>query len=218
MFIFSMRPLKRSFYLQSDVALLAQMLVGKYLVSRLGGCETILRITETEAYAGECDKASHAYGGRRTARTEVMYGRGGMAYVYLCYGMHHLLNVVTNREGIPHAVLIRAGMPVKGEAVIMQRMKRNKPDYRMTSGPGNVAKAMGVSTTHSGMDITGGELFIAEAPASDPRIVLMASPRIGVEYAGAAAHWYYRFFEKDALCVTPHPLNKTATRLYSFDE
>lgn len=213
-----MRPLKRSFYLQSDVALLAQMLVGKYLVSRLGGNEIILRITETEAYAGECDKASHAYGGRRTARTEVMYGKGGMAYVYLCYGMHHLLNVVTNREGIPHAVLIRAGVPVKGEAMIMQRMKRNKPDYKMTSGPGNVAKAMGVDTTHSGLDLTGGELFIAEAPNSTPPINLMASPRIGVDYAGAAARWYYRFFEKDARCITAHPINKNAIRLYSFDE
>jgi len=213
-----MRPLKRSFYLQSDVALLAQMLVGKYLVSRLGGHETILRITETEAYAGEYDKASHAYSGRRTARTEVMYGKGGMAYVYLCYGMHHLLNVVTNREGIPHAVLIRAGTPVKGESVIMQRMKRSKPDDKMTSGPGNVARAMGVHTIHSGLDITGEELFIAEAPASDPSIILMASPRIGVDYAGAAAHWYYRFFQKDARCITPHPVNKTAIQLYSFDE
>ena len=215
-FYFFMLPLKRAFYLDADVAELAKMMVGKYLVSRLGGNETILRITETEAYAGEVDKASHAFAGKRTARTEVMFGQGGTAYVYLCYGMHHLLNVVTNRAGIPHAVLIRAGMPVKGEEVMMQRMNRSKADKKMTIGPGNVAKAMGVQKIHSGFDLTGDDLFLSASTGSLSKTTLMVSPRIGVDYAGAAARWYYRFFEKDSPYVTPHALNKVAIQLYSI--
>lgn len=211
-----MRRLKPPFYLHDDVALLAKKLIGTYLVSKLEGVETIVRITETEAYAGEYDRASHAFGGKRTARTEVMYARGGKAYVYLCYGMHHLLNVVTNIEGIPHAVLIRAGMPVKGVEMMMERMGRTKPDIRMTAGPGNLAKALGVNKAHTGLDLTGNKLYIAEI-AGEAAPLLMASPRIGVGYAGNAAGWYYRFFEEGQSYVTSHPLNKMAIALHAVD-
>lgn len=211
-----MRRLTTAFYLHDDVALLAKKLIGTYLVSRLGGVETIVRITETEAYAGEYDRASHAFGRKRTARTEVMYAAGGKAYVYLCYGMHHLLNVVTNIEGIPHAVLIRAGMPVKGIEIMMNRMGRSKPDVRMTTGPGNLAKALGVNKAHTGLNLTGNKLYIAEIAGETPPL-LMVSPRIGVDYAGDAAGWYYRFFEQGQRYVTPHPLNKIAIALYADD-
>src|SRR5437868_461481 len=106
--------LKRDFYLRSDVVQIAKDLLGKYLFTNFNGKLTGGIITETEAYAGEIDRASHAYGGRRTKRTEIMFAQGGTAYVYLCYGIHHLFNVVTNNKNIPHAILIRAVKPIEG--------------------------------------------------------------------------------------------------------
>src|SRR5688572_7863163 len=100
--------LKRDFYTREDVVLVAKELLGKVLCTKWNGKTTSGIITETEAYEGITDRASHAYRGRRTERTEIMYSEGGTAYVYLCYGMHHLFNVVTNKKDIPHAVLIRA--------------------------------------------------------------------------------------------------------------
>ena len=108
--------LPTSFYIRTDVVQISKELLGKALCTKIDGRITKVTITETEAYAGEIDKASHAYGGRRTRRTEPLYGTGGRAYVYLCYGIHHLFNVVSNVEGVPHAILIRAGRPLLGEA------------------------------------------------------------------------------------------------------
>ena len=118
--------LSPDFYLREDVVQISQDLLGKYLFTQIGGKTTAGIITETEAYAGITDKASHAYGGKRTARTETMYARGGTAYVYLCYGIHHLFNVVTNMPGIPHAVLIRAVIPAEGIETILRRRNKEK--------------------------------------------------------------------------------------------
>ena len=110
-----------NFYRRDDVVQISRELLGKVLCTDLDGELAKATITETEAYAGETDKASHAYGGRRTKRTEPIYAQGGVAYVYLCYGIHHLFNVVTNVAGIPHAILIRAGTALEGQEVILSR-------------------------------------------------------------------------------------------------
>src|ERR1700739_2187259 len=128
-----MPTLKRSFYLQEDVVLVAKDLLGKGLCTHINGKFTSGIITETEAYAGVFDKASHAFGGKRTPRNENMYARGGTLYVYLCYGIHHLFNVVTNNEDIPHAVLIRAIKPLEGIETILKRRKQ-KTLAKNTSG------------------------------------------------------------------------------------
>ena len=144
-----MRKLSIDFYQRANVLQIAKELLGKILVTSWNGpdgyrAETSGRIVEVEAYNGVIDKASHASGGRRTKRNEVMYGDGGVAYVYLCYGIHHLFNVVTNRQETPHAVLIRALEPIKGIDVMLERTGKKKLDNTLTKGPGNVSKALGI--------------------------------------------------------------------------
>jgi DNA-3-methyladenine glycosylase len=192
-----MEKLPDSFYRRKDVLVIARQLLGKLLVTRFDGQETIGRIVETEAYNGEMDKASHAYGGRRTNRTEVMYSKGGIAYVYLCYGIHHLFNVVTNLENVPHAILIRAIEPVKGIDTILHRMKKEKLDYTVGRGPGNVSKALGIQTLHTGLVLSGGKIFIADDGKKYKRSDIIASARIGVDYAAEDALLPYRYFVKD---------------------
>lgn len=189
-----MQKLSLSFYKRADVQLIARELLGKLLVSRFNNIYTVGRIIETEAYAGETDRASHAYAGRRTARTEVMYGSPGKAYVYLCYGIHHLFNVVTNMEGIPHAVLVRAIEPVEGIPVMLNRTGKSHAGQGPGRGPGNCSKALGITTLHSGVDLTGDTLFIARDKISDQPLDIGASPRIGVDYAGEDALLPWRFF------------------------
>lgn len=182
-----------SFYRRTDVVQLAQELLGKVLVSHIGGhcCKGI--IIETEAYAGETDRASHAYGGRRTARTEVMYAAGGVAYVYLIYGIHSLFNVVTNEAGVPHAVLIRALTPLEGIDVMEQRRGKRMHPKGFTAGPGTLSQAMGFHHTQSGIRLLGREIYIEDTGLSIADKIITASPRIGVAYAGADALLPYRF-------------------------
>jgi DNA-3-methyladenine glycosylase len=191
-----MQKLPLLFYEQKDVYAVAQALLGKLLVTRWGAQPTIARIVETEAYAGVSDRASHAWGGRRTARTEIMYAHGGRSYVYLCYGIHHLFNVVSNVADVPHAVLIRAAGPVQGIDIMLQRTGKNKADYTLTRGPGNLAKAMGISIAHTGLSLLGDEIYIADDGYVIDDALLGISPRIGVEYAGEDAALPYRFFVK----------------------
>lgn len=185
--------LPESFYLQQYVCKVARELIGKLLVTRFDGKLTAGRIVETEAYNGVVDKASHAWNGRRTARTEIMYARGGVAYVYLCYGIHHLFNVVTNKEDIPHAVLIRALEPVAGVQTMLKRMGKTTHDTSLTRGPGNVSKAMGIHTGFTGVGLLGKELYIAEDGFKLQASQCLATPRIGVDYAGEDAALPYRF-------------------------
>ncbi len=160
------------------------------------GVITSGRIVEVEAYNGVIDKASHAFAGRRTARNEIMFSNGGVAYVYLCYGIHHLFNVVTNVKETPHAILIRALEPVKGIDKMLQRVGKKKPDNALTRGPGNLSKALGLFTKHSGFSLRSKELFIADDGFVLGKKDIAASPRIGVEYAGKDALLPYRFFVK----------------------
>ena len=190
------KKIEASFYLRTNVLDIAAALPGKLLVTRFAGKETIGRIVEVEAYNGIVDKASHAFGDRRTRRTETMYAAGGIAYVYLCYGIHHLFNLVTNVQGIPHAILIRGIEPVKGMKTILKRRNKEKPDYSLGRGPGNVSKSLGISTKHNGCSLLNNNIFIAADGYRIPPDALGTSARIGVDYAGADALLPYRFYIK----------------------
>ena len=184
---------------------ISRELLGKILVTKWNGIETSGRIVECEAYAGVMDKASHASGGRRTNRNEIMYGPGGFSYVYLCYGIHHLFNVVTNQAGIPHAVLIRGVEPVKGIVHMLERTGKENADHSLSRGPGNVAKALGIKTTHSGMSLRSPELYLGDDGFRFPDELITTSPRIGVEYAGNDAKLPYRFYIRGNPYVSGRP-------------
>ncbi|MGK2864970.1 MAG: DNA-3-methyladenine glycosylase [Chitinophagaceae bacterium] len=190
------KKLPLSFYQRDNVLQIAKELMGKLLVTQKDDKEVSGRIVECEAYNGVPDKASHAFGGRRTKRNEVMYGDGGKAYVYLCYGIHHLFNVVTHAEGIPHAILIRSLEPVKGIATMLRRTGKLQMDNSLTRGPGNVSKALGIHTSDSGTLLTGKSIFLADDGFSYTRKEIFSSPRIGVDYAGNDALLPYRFYIK----------------------
>lgn len=192
-----MIKLPLSFYQRSDVLQIARELLGKIIVTRWKGITSSARIVECEAYNGIIDKASHAAGGRRTARTEIMYKEGGRAYVYLCYGIHQMFNVVTNDKDIPHAILIRGAEPIEGINEMLKRTGKKKADHTLTRGPGNVAKALGISTIHTGYSLRSKELFLADDGFSYSKKEIAASPRIGVAYAGDDALLPYRFFVKN---------------------
>lgn len=187
------KKLDYAFYRRADVLAIARDLIGKLLVTRVDQVLTSGRIVETEAYAGPSDKASHAYGNRKSTRTGVMYREGGCAYVYLCYGLHHLFNVVTNREGIPHAVLIRALEPVSGLDKMAERTGKKSGDISLTRGPGNLSRALGLRHGMSGTDLCGQDIFIADDGTAVPPGSILATPRIGVGYAAEDAALPYRF-------------------------
>jgi DNA-3-methyladenine glycosylase len=200
-----MKKLPVSFYQRSNVLQIAKELLGKLLVTKFDGILTAGRIVELEAYNGIPDRASHAYGGRRTKRNEIMYADGGVSYIYLCYGIHHLFNVVTHGKDTPHAILIRALEPVKGIEEMLWRTGKKKLDHTLTRGPGNLSKAMGLFTSHSGCSLRGKELFIAtDGFVVDPGTIA-ASPRIGVDYAGQDALLPYRFYIKGNPFVSGKP-------------
>jgi len=191
------KKLTKQFYLQDDVIALAEKLLGKIIITSFNGIITSARIVETEAYNGVVDKASHAYGGRRTNRTAIMYANGGIAYVYLCYGMHHLFNVVSNKINIPHAVLIRAAEPLQGIEHMLQRTGKKKADYSLTKGPGNVSKALGIAVKHTGTSLLNGEISIVDDGFVLNKDSIITTARIGVDYAGADALLPYRYFIKN---------------------
>lgn len=200
-----MRKLGKDFYQRENVLSIAKELLGKLLVTKRAGVTTAGRIVEVEAYNGVIDKASHAFGGRRTIRNEVMYAEGGVAYVYLCYGIHHLFNVVTHSKETPHAILIRALEPVKGIDEMLRRTGKKKLDHTLTRGPGNLSKAMGIAVLHSGCSLQSKELFLADDGFEYGKNEIAASPRIGVDYAGKDALLHYRFYIKGNPFVSGKP-------------
>lgn len=201
----NMKKLQLEFYRRENVLEVAEDLMGKLLITHKDGIRTSGRIVECEAYAGAPDKASHAFGGRRTNRNDVMYADGGLAYVYLCYGIHHLFNVVTHFKETPHAVLIRSLEPITGITDMLLRTGKAKPDNTLTRGPGNVSKALGIHTTDSGTALTGKTIFLADDGFRFDRREIFKSPRIGVDYAGADALLPYRFYIKGNLFVSGKP-------------
>ncbi|WP_330746434.1 DNA-3-methyladenine glycosylase [Chryseobacterium sp. CP-77] len=185
-----------SYYSNQDVLFLARDLLGKVLFTELNGERTAGIIVETEAYFGVKDKASHAYGGRRTDRTETLYSHGGVSYVYLCYGIHHLFNVVTSVEDEPHAVLVRAIEPLIGKEIM--ELRRNMPASKpaISAGPGSAAKALGIDRSLNRKDLSGHEIWIEDHGISYPPAEIIAGPRIGVAYAQEDALLPWRFFVK----------------------
>jgi DNA-3-methyladenine glycosylase len=188
--------LPSSYYLNQDVIFLANNLLGKVLFTQIEGQITAGVIVETEAYFGEIDKASHAYGGRRTNRTEIMYSEGGVSYVYLCYGIHHLFNIVTSVKNEPHAVLIRAIEPLIG--IEIMELRRNMPITKsaISSGPGSAAKALGIDKTFNQKDLGGEEIWVEDHGIRYAENDIAAAPRVGVAYAQEDAFLPWRFFVK----------------------
>src|SRR5205814_1066377 len=171
-------------------------LLGKYLFTKFDGKLTGGIITETEAYAGEIDRASHAHAGRRTARTEIMYMHGGIAYVYLCYGIHSLFNVVTNKKDIPHAILIRAIKPTHGVDTMLKRRKMKEVKRNLAAGPGTVSEALGIHYSDTGTSLSGNKIWIEDKGFSVDKSKIISGKRVGVEYAGKDAELHYRFILK----------------------
>ncbi len=191
-----MPKLPYSFYQHAIVTEMALQLIGKQLFTLIDGELTGGTIVETEAYNGVLDKASHAYGGRLTKRTEPMYAAGGLSYVYLCYGIHHLFNVVTGNEGNPQAVLIRGLVPTHGLEIMLQRRNMTALKPNLTAGPGALAKALGIDRSLNAKDLSGGEIWIEDNGIGFPEEQLVAAPRIGVAYAGDHALLPWRYYVK----------------------
>ena len=188
-----LRPLPASFY-RRPAETVARDLLGRYLIHEVDGERLTLRLVETEAYLGASDRASHAWGDRRTPRNESLYLVGGHAYVYLIYGLHYCLNAVTGDAGVGSAVLLRAGEPVEGE----ERMRENRGWPRvpkpgdLAGGPGKICQALAIGRDLDGVLLTGPPLYISRGEPV-PEEDLVASSRIGVDYAGDAALWPLRF-------------------------
>ncbi len=187
--------LKKKFYLSDDVVATARTLLGKHLCTNFDGKGlTSGIITETEAYAGIIDKASHAYGGRRSERTEIMYWEGGVAYVYLCYGVHSLFNIVTSKKNNPHAILIRAIKPMSGIGLMLERTGKKALNEKSGIGPGKVTKLLGIHYSHTGTSLLGNEIWLEDKGMKISSESIIACPRVGVDYAGEDARLPYRFF------------------------
>ncbi|MFA0963889.1 DNA-3-methyladenine glycosylase [Roseivirga sp. BDSF3-8] len=183
-----------SFYTRDDVISISRELLGKYLVTQIDGVRTSGMIVETEAYNGATDKACHAHLNRRTNRTEIMFHEGGVAYVYLCYGIHHLFNIITNVKDRPDAVLIRAVQPEEGLEEMLLRRGMSTLKSNLTAGPGSMSKALGITTSHYGQHLTEkGPIWVEDKGVSVPDSKIIASPRVGIDYAEEDALLPWRF-------------------------
>ena len=193
--------LNEDFYQGTDVVKIARELLGKVLFTRIDGVITGGTIVETEAYSW-IERGCHAYGARKTARNEIMFRKGGFAYVYLCYGIHYLFNVVTNREDTPEAVLVRALEPLAGVDHMMERRVFPKPDFHLTSGPGKLTKALGIGRSFNGKYLLDDEIWIEDSGMKLAKNKIVASERIGIDYAGEDARLPWRFTIKGSAWVS----------------
>jgi DNA-3-methyladenine glycosylase len=193
-------PLDRSFYAR-PVLTVARECIGKILVRKLGNRWLAGRIVETEAYRGPQDRAAHSFGGRRTLRTEVMFGPPGHVYMFLIYGMHWNFNIVTGREGDPHAVLVRAVEPLLGMDLMAKNRGLLDQSPALTNGPGKLCQALGLDRAHYGADLCRAALFLADAPPAP----VARSVRIGIEYAGIWATKPWRFYDPTSHYVSKLP-------------
>ena len=182
-----------------DVVSIGKRLLGAQLITSFDGIYTSGIIVETEAYKAPEDKGSHAFANRRTKRTETLFKPGGIAYVYLCYGIHHLFNVVTAKEGIAHAVLIRAVEPKEGIRQMQLRRKQKHVAYTLTNGPGKLTQALGIQTEHDTINLSEPESSIRVIPSPTPLDgkEIICSPRVGIAYPKECAHWPWRFRIRD---------------------
>jgi len=191
-----LNKLPREFYTRSNVVTVARDLLGKLLVvPAKNGRRISGRIVEVEAYRGPQDRAAHSYGGRRTKRTETMYGIGGTAYVFFVYGMYNQFNVVTNVADIPHAVLVRAVEPVEG-IELMRKRRPGKSDHNLTNGPGKLCIALGIDRQLDAADLQGNQVWLEDAKKI-PRSRILSGPRIGIDYAEEWINKPWRFWIRD---------------------
>ena len=194
-----MTKLSQSFYTRPDVVQISKELLGKYLFTRMDGVLTGGKIVETEAYSGENDLACHSHSGRRTARTEIMFHTGGVAYTYLIYGIYTLFNIITNQAGRADAVLIRAIEPTEGIPEMLLRRGHTKVTRRLTAGPGLLTLVLGINTKHYGTDLTGDVIWLEDQNEIVSEDQIIASPRVGVGYAGTDALLPWRFRLKNSI-------------------
>lgn len=185
-----------SYYLKDNVVEISRDLLGKYLFTCIDNLITGGYIVETEAYNGVIDKASHAFGNRLSPRTKTMYMQGGVAYVYLCYGIHEMFNIVTSGEGQPHAILVRAIQPTDGLDIMLARRNMSTIKPNITAGPGSVAKALGISRNINAFSLQSDTIWIEDRGLTFPDESIAAVPRIGVSYAAEDALLPYRFYVK----------------------
>lgn len=193
-----MAKLPLSFYIRPEVVQISRELLGKYLFTNIGGVLTGGMIVETEAYAGSGDRACHAHLNRRTKRTEIMYHEGGVAYVYLVYGLHALFNIITNKEGKADAVLIRAIEPTAGKEEMLRRRRLSTITPQLTAGPGVMAQALGIHPGHYGSDLAGDSIWVEDQGVRVPEADIIAGPRVGINYAGEDALLPWRFRIKES--------------------
>lgn len=183
----------RNFYERDDVVQISKDIIGKVLCTKFNGVLTTGMITETEAYNGRNDRACHAYPNVRTKRTETIYGPPGYAYVYLCYGIHHLFNIVTNRENLADAILIRAIKPLDGVEEMLKRRDNEKVNPALSNGPGKLTQALGITTKCDKADLLGNKIWIEDREYEFDESEIKSSKRIGVEYAGEDSDLPWRF-------------------------
>lgn len=194
--------LPSSFYTRDDVVLIAKELLGKFLFTNIGGLITGGIIAETEAYRGPEDKGSHAFNGRRTTRNDIMYAEGGVVYMYICYGIHDMLNIVTGPAETSHAVLIRAIEPVEGVDIMRERRGVYNDDKRLCKGPGALAKALGLAKLHNGISLQENEIWIEERGLVLQDEQIAASARIGLNIEEPFKSIPWRFFIKGSAYVS----------------
>ncbi|MER2998629.1 DNA-3-methyladenine glycosylase [Pontibacter populi] len=194
--------LPKEFYTRPNVVQIAQELLGKHIYTSVDGMLTGGMIVETEAYSGENDRACHAHLNRRTARTEIMYHEGGVAYVYLVYGIYNLFNIITNVEGKADAVLVRAIQPEIGTEEML--LRRNMPTIKpnLTAGPGVMSIALGINRKHYGEDLTGNTIWLEDKGITILDENIMTVPRVGIDYAGDDALLPWRFYIKGSKWVS----------------
>lgn len=190
--------LSRSFYTRHDVIQISKDLLGKRLVSTIDNKVTVGKIVETEAYRAPDDKACHAYGNRLTDRTRTMFDEGGVAYVYICYGIHHLFNVVTADSGMAHAVLIRAVEPLDGKEIMQQRRQMSFSRKEICNGPGKFTRAMGIEKPVNGCQLwtRKSPVYIEHGDTIGPEQII-EGPRVGMATAEECSNWPWRFRIKD---------------------
>lgn len=190
-----MKKLPKSFYTRTDVVQISKDLLGKYLVTEFDGQRTVGKIVETEAYRAPDDKACHAHLNRFTKRTQVMFEEGGVAYVYLCYGIHHMFNVVTAKKGMAHAILVRGVEPIENVELMLERRGMDKLKPQLTAGPGVLSKAMGITKDWTGTSLVADDaaIWIADVGKKIEEKDIICSPRVGIDYAEECALWDWRF-------------------------
>ena len=197
------KKLPKSFYTRSDVVQIARELLGKYLVTDINDKITVGKIVETEAYCGATDKACHAHLNKKTNRTKIMFEEGGVAYVYLVYGMYKLFNIVTNEYGKADAVLIRAVEPIEGIETMLERRKMEKIKRNLTAGPGIMSIAMGIHLSDYGQNLTENRIWIEDRNEKIIKNQIIASARVNIDYAEEDKDLPWRFRIKDNKWTSP---------------